>query len=174
MAASDGYVGISFTVNGETVVRKLAQWYANITDASPAWEMVGEYMLEQFRTNYAMEGGWVGKGTEWAPLAASTVKDRIRRGWPGEHPILERSGQLKESITERGAAYNVFDVRPDGVTIGTADPIAPFHQFGTSRMPARQMVGLTWYSKQDVVNILNRWIFAQAEAAELAMNGGGA
>jgi phage gpG-like protein len=37
-------------------------------------------------------------GEPWAPLAARTVKDRIQQGYGGEHPILQRTRDLRGSM----------------------------------------------------------------------------
>lgn len=68
----------------------------------------------------------------WPELAASTIADKLRQGWPVPSPEL-RSGAMSDSIQ--------VTVGPGVVTIGSASPIAAWQEFGTSRMPARPFLG---------------------------------
>jgi phage gpG-like protein len=57
----------------------------------------------------------------WHPLAASTIKERSRRGaWPGQ--ILQDSGSLAASITPSSGS--------DYAQISTNKPYAAIHQYG--------------------------------------------
>ena len=181
-----GYINITFKIAGQTEInRKLTAYGQDITDLSPAWEQVGNLLLSDFAVNFAQEGGYFGKGAwaQWAPLKGgdtvpptSTVRDRIRKGYGGAHPILERTSQLRQSLTQRGTPGNIFDVRPMGLTVGTATPYARFHQFGTSKMPARLIVGVPsvrlGYGRGNtqsgsILNILQQYVMARARAAGL-------
>lgn len=163
-----GFITFTCTINGVTQVeRKLATWGHNIADLTPAWEQVGESMLDEFSLNMAEEGGRFGRASRWAPLAASTVAERQRLKLGGEHPILWRTGDLGMSLRERGAAGNVFQATPTGVTVGTSVAYAGYHQSGTRRMPARQIVGVSWRQKSVAVNILASYVRQQARAAGL-------
>lgn len=77
-------------------------------------------------------------GTEyeqWAALAASTVARKEAKGQTGRVSAtdpLYATGEYRLSISYKVEA---------GVILGTTDPIAPFLEFGTSRMPARPVIG---------------------------------
>lgn len=75
-------------------------------------------------------------GQAWPPLAPSTVKRK------GHATILVEHGDLQASLVGQGGA-NIAEVTHRGVNFGTSDEKAPFHQSGTSRMPARPAVGIT-------------------------------
>jgi hypothetical protein len=77
-----------------------------------------------------------GDGT-WAPLAASTLKAKLRRGLGSR--ILFVTGQLQNSL-ESGATGNVFDVGDMSIIYGTANRVARFHQDGNSRLPRRTIL----------------------------------
>lgn len=170
-----GFLTVSIQFAGQReLIGKFATWGQNISDLSSAWEKVGELLQDDWRQQFASEGGYLGVrvGPEWAPLAPATVADRLRRGYDGEHPILVRTGQLRASVIERGAAGNIFEVGSDHVTVGTEYPTAQFHQFGTVKMPARRMLGLKWETRSEILRILGDEVRAQARAAGLAMSGG--
>lgn len=109
-----------------------------------------------------------GEGPGWAPLAESTVAERVRLGIGGDHPILNRSGakesgrkggQLRRSLTTKGAKGAVFEPEIDGVFMGTRDPIAGFHQEGTTKMPARPIVDLTEADANVFGSIIGEYLF---------------
>ena len=74
----------------------------------------------------------------WAPLAPSTVRDRLRKGYRAG-PILQRSGQLVGSVQadhDRSSATASVRKSAKGANI------ALFLHEGTSRMPARPYLAL--------------------------------
>jgi len=94
----------------------------------PVADYVREVVLHR---QFATEG----YATPWAPLAEATINHR---------PAFEAAlagGPLEASLTERGAPGAYAEMR-DGrtVAIGTDDPVAPYHQTGTYRMPQRLLV----------------------------------
>lgn len=105
---------------------------------------------------FASEGGSGSGG--WAPLAPATVRDRIRHGFPGDHPILHRTGALEASLTDPHAAGAVERVAPDSLFVGTNVSYARFHQTGTRRMPRRRPVEFTERDRRRWVKVLQRYI----------------
>ena len=125
-------ISIQFEGQREIVGRFFSLGMAS-RSVAPAMEQVGLMLQRDWEHQFEAEGGYLGAkvGPKWAPLAASTVKDRIRKRFPGAHPILVREGGLEASIVRRGAAHNVFEVGDDHVRVGTTHPIAPYQQYGT-------------------------------------------
>ncbi len=74
------------------------------------------------------------RGGDWEEHAESTQK---RRG--AGAPLLVSQGDLRQSLDRAGAAH-VIQVTEDGVTEGTANPVARFHQDGTPKMPQRKIL----------------------------------
>ncbi len=75
---------------------------------------------------------------QWPPLAPSTVEEKQLLGYTGRVSAtdpLYRTGELRASI-----GHHVDGKR---VVLGSDDPVAEFHEFGTSRMPARPFIGAT-------------------------------
>jgi hypothetical protein len=68
----------------------------------------------------------------WPQLSPFTQADRASRGFSPNEP-LKRTGELQESVVGEAeiAAYGAVGV------VGSADPVAVFHEFGTKNMPAR-------------------------------------
>lgn len=172
-----GFLDITFEVSGqEPIQRKLATFGARIENMAPAWEEVGTALMLDFMENFHEEGGVFGRGTwaQWQPLRPSTVADRRRLGYPGEHPILVREGDLLASVTIRGAAGNVFEVGANSLVLGTTDRKAKYHQFGTRRMPARKIVGISAQRagrqgrEGSIVGMLNAYVKRQIQEQGLS------
>ncbi len=69
----------------------------------------------------------------WAPIAASTLADKERHGYPVPSPLL-RTGALKESISH--------EVKGNEVAIGSPEMDALWQELGTSRgIPPRSFLG---------------------------------
>ena len=89
---------------------------------------------------------------EWADLAPSTVEEKQRLGYTGQvsatDPLL-RTGQLRNSISS--------GVEGHKLVLGSDDPVAPYQEFGTSRIPPRPFIGATMFREG-------------GEAAELVAN----
>ena len=111
-------------------------------------DMVGSILIVQ-KEAFATQGGAFGK--PWARLAASTVRDKTKKGFGGK-PILERTGTLKKRTTRA-------KVTPELGEIINATPYAKYHQYGTSKMPQRKILDV----KNDAVRsslrpVLERWV----------------
>lgn len=53
-------------------------------------------------------------GQKWPPLAPWTVEERQSLGFAGEHPILQRTGALKLSLTDPNHPLNLTDISTHG------------------------------------------------------------
>lgn len=184
MAFTDGFLTITIS-GGETIERKVRQFatFGKLVSAEgliPVWTQIGEDLLADFGSNFIGEGrlafsatptgrakaGFGGR-SGWPQLAPSTVAERKRLGIGGAHPILWRTGTLAESLMERDAAGNIFEVTPRGVKVGSSIFYAGWHQDGTPHMPARPIVGLTRNRQTALVKRLNDYIFEQVKQAGL-------
>lgn len=105
----------------------------------PQW--VGNYILTRARDGFAQ--GIDPDGFPWAPLAASTVESRIRRGRQGLR-ILVDTGEMLESLRVEEAT--------DGVEVKIDGPAA-YHQYGTSRMPRRRIFPI----EGDTIDLPDDW-----------------
>jgi phage gpG-like protein len=68
----------------------------------------------------------------WPELADATKEDRLRQGYTENDPLL-RSGGLRDSISHQVEGHEAL--------IGSTDEKMVFHEFGTSRIPARPVLG---------------------------------
>lgn len=117
----------------------------------PLWR-AARLILKDVETQFRTEGGLSGG---WTPLAASTVAGRLREGFGGEHPILQRTGKLRRSF------YAYVDSRK---TVITSKPgVAPYYAFHQSRLPRtrlprRPMLLLVDKTRQNIVEEFNKFL----------------
>ena len=186
MAGDGSYIYFTFTVDGvDTLEKKLRLWGQDVSDLSPVLEEIGGDMRADFMQNMIGEGSIfnaarvyrggrvvsTGSGGRWADLAPSTVAERERKGYGGAHPIEWRDGTLAESLATRGALGNVSQVDKTRGVFGTTVPYAGYQQTGTSKMPARKIVGLTRQRKEAIVRKVGDFVRAAARAAGLNARG---
>ena len=109
----------------------------------PAWEKIGKLQLAEIQRNFSEQGRLAQPGG-WKKLSPATVlwsqqgvggpvekiydnaDLKAKHGYKG---ILFESGQLYHSF-EKGRPFNIFNVFPHGVEVGSGDPKASLHQTG--------------------------------------------
>ena len=86
-------------------------------------------------------------GSAWEPLADSTIRDRLRRGYSAG-PILERSGDLASRI--------LADWDDEVAVAGTNLIYAATHHYGddTRGIPARPFLGVSDEARQAIIRTL--------------------
>ncbi len=82
---------------------------------------------------------------EWPELADSTKDERARLGFSENDPLL-RTGELRDSIERQVEGLEA--------QIGSADERMAFHEFGTSKMPARPVLGPAAFRNKEVIQKL--------------------
>lgn len=104
-----------------------------LLDMTAPMQLSTEIVAAGIEQNFDRESA---AGNAWAELEDSTIEDRERRGYDGEHPILERTRRLREGASAfREATASSAEVGP-----AEGDRIAAYHLEGTSRMPARDFL----------------------------------
>ena len=156
-----GFITIVITGQKETT-RRLATWGAAITDLSPAWTLLAGDLRDSFMDQTMMEGGMLGRWSKWADLRPATIADRIRRGYTGPHPIEWVDGNQLRSLAIKGAPGNVEIITPEQLSVGSDWFTAAWQHYGTKRMVARPLVGISWKMKKNIINRLNTYIMDEA------------
>jgi Bacteriophage HK97-gp10, putative tail-component len=86
----------------------------------------------------------IGKNDElWPQLAASTISDKAKHGFPTPKPLL-RTGELRDSIE-----YTVHGLEGE---VGSNSPIAVFQELGTSRIPPRSFLVSSAIASEDKIH----------------------
>jgi len=125
-----------------------------LEDPTPAYR----YIITQYRDSIeklfdsegADAGGWVG-------LAVSTAKQRARKGYGAYHPILVRSGDLRDSLIDANNRLACEMVSPRAWYIGTQVYYAVYHQSLAPRtkLPRRPMMIITNQFRLRIIRTLH-------------------
>ena len=136
---------------------RLAELLGKIRDFSPVLETAGGLLEEGIREWFTSQG----EGT-WAELSPATVRDRFRRGYGPNNPLV-RSGDLLAALTEEGAPGHKFLVSETGVSVGAysgalvyMDRLAsgdPAH-----RLPARMLVSVPAGQIDRIIDLISEWL----------------
>jgi phage gpG-like protein len=141
-----------FEAHGDKLVsRELLDMGDRALDARPAFRLIAD----DFREFEAERFDSRGEGT-WAPLAASTVREKAQRGL--DPRVLHATSALRISLTKKLAKGSYSRVFPNFMLFGSTVPYAHFLQTGTRAMPARKPLGFTEAQKVTVLKRLQRHV----------------
>lgn len=84
-------------------------------------QIIGQRQLRFVDEIFRSEGA--AGGSPWKPLSPNTIAARRQGPGTGDAKILRDTGRLAQSFTQK--------LRPHEVEIGSEDPRAEWHQFGT-------------------------------------------
>jgi phage gpG-like protein len=116
---------------------------------------LGHIIIPSIAENFAVQGR-----PTWEPLAAGTIENRSYGVnslfyMAGPHAILYRTGRMFDVVTDP----NTWSISKDTVqleSLVSEVPYSAYHQFGTSKMPARPFV---MFQAQDVEKIMETFEF---------------
>jgi len=127
---------------------------------------VGALMLGGFKLQFDSEGVY-GTGAKWKALTAGTKLGREKAGFSAG-PILNRSGTLKRSWTDKSSPYMAQKVTNTSITLSSIYTVGKgkhylgsIHHFGTTRggklaCPARPIMGYDGEIPDDLRGEMNR------------------
>lgn len=131
-AIQPGRSGVTIQIEPplDFILSQTGRFQAALLDLEPLWELVKPVAADVEEEQFGSQG----EGA-WPPLADSTIRRKESGGWPMD-PLV-RTGDLKGSLVDPGRAA---DSGPRHLIYGTDVDYAAFHQEGTTRMPARQLI----------------------------------
>lgn len=115
----------------------LAVLSRNSTDLRPAWPLIAEEFYRIEEEQFDSQGARV---NQWAELSHGYAKWKAIN-YPGQ-PILQRTGALKNSLTNQHDANAIYDAQSDSLTLGTSLGYAQYHQAGEGKLPQRPPIEL--------------------------------
>lgn len=119
---------ISIKINDTAVQSAFAGAIARLSDLTPMMANIGEHLQRRIDDGFRHEKDPYGQS--WAPLAASTLKQKARN--KRILKILQSRGTMRGTLT--------YQATGDRVRIGFNVFYADFHQRGTKRMVKRQLL----------------------------------
>lgn len=137
----------------DDIRRRLQGMRARSQNLIPAWQAFATWWSRENRDHWRSRGTrW---GTPWKPLAASTLAEKARAGYP--LAPLVRTGALRRDMTLRPLGFESFSQQ--GLALGTRVPYARFHQRGTKHMPARPIVNAAQVDAENAAGAaVKNWI----------------
>ena len=142
------------TINLSPAEDKLNNLRNKLSNMRPVLAGISNMMLDAVERNFANETD-PETGLRWTPLAASTQRQRARKGKTGK--ILQVTGGLVASITPQYGN--------DYALVSTNKVYAPIHQFGgeagrnhKTSIPARPYLALSRQDKEDIVEAVKDYL----------------
>lgn len=143
----------TFTVEGETQIdRTLARFAENASDASRLWDALANRFALVERRQFDSEGTYGSGG--WQALSPRYAAWKARH-YPGK-PILERTGDLRDSLTRR--PFGIEVITPKSMTVGSGIDYGRFHQAGGGTLPQRRPVELPESERRNWIRLIQRFI----------------
>jgi len=137
------YFRLRFTIEGVPELSRILEvTHKKVSDFRvPLWKS-SRLILNDVERQFVTEGGLSGG---WTPLTASTVAGRLRAGYGGAHPILQKTGSLRKSF------YAYVDSKK--TVISSKSPYFAFHQSRAprTRLPRRAMLLLVERTRQNII-----------------------
>lgn len=135
------------------VARALRRLDRNSLDMTTVWRQAGSRIARDNRRQFATKGAF--QGTPWKPLAASTLRQKLRSGGP--RGMLKRTGALFRSFTGRPMGIEIYGARE--AHYGSPLMTAVWQQNGTFRngkrhIPPRLIQKLNPATKQEIVHLI--------------------
>lgn len=109
----------------------------NLRDLRPFLRDVERILQRSHARQFSSKGGEF--GDPWPPR-----KDSL------PHPLMDKSGRLKRSLTTKNAD-SVRNIRADRIVYGSKVPYSKFHNQGTKNMPRRQVSGVSPRARAQIV-----------------------
>lgn len=147
-------MSLRFTLSlwGDRQLDRTLERYADaVEDARPLWHALADDFVSIEQRQFATEGGYGSGG--WSPLSPKYAAWKARH-YPGQ-PILQREGDLVESLTSRPLGVEVIDARR--MVIGSDIAHGEFHQLGDG-VPQRRPVELTAGDRRRWTRALQRYV----------------
>lgn len=139
----------NLTVKGlDTLKVKLKSYERRANDLTPCMKKIGTYLAEVNRRVFATNGAYNGK--PWRALNPDYHLWKIRNRFPTG--ILVRTGALRASYTGRPMGVEVYGKAT--AIFGSNIRYATYHQTGTRKMPARQVIVVTKKMRLDIKQIV--------------------
>lgn len=145
-------VEITLQVDGDDALRQaFAKLEQSLRDLSKPLEKAGDVFYTFEKDAFDSEGASSAAG-RWSPLTRQYARWKEAVA-PGK-PILELSGAMRDAMTGPDSPDSYRRISPNEIAIGTTLEYPKFHQTGTARMVARQVIALTKEQETQLVNVV--------------------
>lgn len=139
-------MAVSFTIDVDGVRefdRAFNRVEDTIKDFREVWPTTESVVFEIVADQFA-SGGTKGASGAWEGLKESTM---ARKGFMGFFPLVD-TGDLKASVSRKGAEYQISEMSANELTMGTTRPGAVHHQRGGNHLAKRPIYDFSEESKR--------------------------
>jgi phage gpG-like protein len=147
-------MNITITTDAVKAHKLLANLERGIRDTREPLDQTKKWLMNDIQQNFNSEGKRYGM---WKPLAMMTQIERARLGYGAQHPILERTGNLKRSFTAK-QSNNKLEIINNVKDKKTGEGYFNKHQLGGGRIPQRVMMDIDSVGTNAIVNYFVNWI----------------
>ena len=137
---------LSLKFNANQSRRYLDALVKKIENLTPALHEIGQLMVASTDENFQKEQNIY--GVKWKQNTPATLKYKASKRFIMK--VLQRRGILRSSIQYR--------IEGDKVSVGTNLPYGAYHQFGTSRLPKREFLGVSRQDQKEIIAILEEYL----------------
>jgi len=127
--------------------------YADFTEP---FGLMADDFFQTMTGVFEREGAFEGR-VKWQELSPAYARWKTQH-YPGRK-ILELTGRLRASLTNKGGPDNVLQITPTMLAVGTVVPYAIRHQLGLGNLPMRKIIELTADQKLRWVQILHKYMY---------------
>lgn len=121
-------IDIDINIDAVSALRRLEMMELRMKNMTPIFLYARERLQLANAENFAV-GGLPAANGPWKPR---------RDAGSYAHPLMIRTGKLMNSLTSLFGPPNI--ITPTHAEFGTTVEYAKFHQYGTTKMPARKVV----------------------------------
>jgi phage gpG-like protein len=142
------FLELTYSMNTKQAQKLMMRLWRRTDSYRAAFTAARVYLGAQYAFNFATGGSLVGG---WPPEKPGASWSSVT-GFPA---FLYETGALQESLTNLTGKPN--DIGKREATFGTNRPYAKFHQYGTTKMPARPVV----FVPEDFAGLLSKRVAVQ-------------
>ena len=117
-----------------------------LTDFSPVLISIGKVVSKYEQLNFDSQGSVF--NSPWHPLSPNTIKQKERLGFTQD---LVRTGKLRDSLQD-------LMFTPTSVSIPNKIDYANYINLGTSKMPARILVGVSRDEVEEIKQLIQEYL----------------
>lgn len=133
---------MEFSSLGSLALHLMAAQAAEVAALERGLEKCARRIEQTARDEIGHYQSAAGPFPHWDDLADSTEQDKSTHGYPVSAPLL-RSGEMRDSIT-----HTVHGLE---AVIGSTDKKLAYHEFGTSRIPPRPVMGPAAFRNKEFI-----------------------
>ena len=134
-----------FTSLAEFAVKLIELQASEVLALHEGLKRVAQVIEKTAKSEIGVYQNAVGPFPAWAPLADSTESRKAAMGYPSDAPLLA-TGEMRDSIQHQVGGLEA--------EIGSNDEKFEYHEFGTSKMPARPVLGPAAYRNKRKIELI--------------------